>query len=327
MKPLISVNFVPGSHGNFLKQLLDLVFAERRWSKSPVTAAGTWHLHITDKELCKNAPPQKFQKHHYYRNADVLPDFIDRSSWAVFSDPAINITVETIQEKILISMYFARVGDDLPLSAIEISELNMENFIYTWILKNKVDVPDLPYLPYRLHLFEDVLRDVYQFKNTVPNEIDVIKFWSKDITRIDRHLDASAKFLESSKHTIYHFRMIWLYNHIDCLNAIREISNQFNIPILVSDDEIRTTIDFFKSTIKELPNMDLAQQKFDAIVGGIDVTLLDLDINSKIFLWLFLQHHYSLLDQSAITEWPSTSIEMRDKISSALNTSLTGEVQ
>ena len=310
MSGLISINYIGGSHGHFLKHLLDLVFAGRRWDKCPVTATGAWHVYYQGFALFSkaNRPLSTFESAHYFKlNGRV----------ATLSNPALSITTDSIHEMALCAIYFPRKGDSFHVSASEIIKLNREEFISMYALT-------LPKLKYnkvetaRKNIFDEVMNSVYE--TTEPSEMSIIKLYARKISiHITADQEENTTFIKSSGHDVYFFRMIWLYNPVDCLRAIREISIKLNLPILVTDEEIIEVLAFFRSTIKELPNIDLAQQKFDSILTGVDETLLDLDINSKIFLCVLLQHHCpTILDQ--LVSWPKTTLEMAEKIDMVINT-------
>jgi hypothetical protein len=330
----ISINFIGGSHGNFLSLLCQTAFCNLQANKiisGAVTYNGTYHnLDVKNKV---------FIPAHYFTMI-MNPDPVEingtsleilnhiKSSMPALSKKIINISLDSTIEHALLLTYWRRAGDCFFMSPNELLHSTVSDVRIQFEESKIVNVQQPLGAKHREIIFNNALT-LYE-KYTTPNEIELIMFWCnhRQFKRTQYGLGMSAWQANNvwlaalPEENIVNFRMIWFYDEASCLAGIKLISDTFNLPLTASDEKMLQVISTFGNNIQEKPNINLVQEKYNDIISGNNSSLDTITLNDKIVLLQALRIYYKLLpvdfEELNLTSYPSTATEYREIIQAAL---------
>lgn len=312
---MIYVNFVDGTYGKFLEKFLNLVFYKIDLPTSELTTNGTWHITYPSSILQSD---NRFWAYHFYRQP--LPPTIKK---------VISISCLAESEQAIAAYNWTRVADFFPFVASDILQLSYKEFINEHSLKGfEVNQRQLTCWPSekldslreeRTMHFWYVLCNM--FKGNSSDEHSIINSWVPQgiLSYVLNEIEASDKWLIDTQLEIIEFPLLSLFDDEAALSELDKLSNYLEMPILVSNEEILTILNFFRTSVRGLPNIKLVNDKFNLIVLNQDETLTDLTLHDKILLLTLVKIHYGLGSALVFAGYPVSTTEFRLIVNKLIN--------
>lgn len=204
MTPIIEIDFIGGTHGNFLEFVLNHLLNKNLDLISPFTKIGTSH-----KKNYNNYTSKRIVKcdHYYYNNLSFTTD---------------NVIIITVDSNIdllrLMSLSLYRAGDFQILD----NELEIDTF-------NKLNIPQ--YQSSLLNLCNSYEINLTKEYPNCPRYIlrEYFKFGFKD-PRINGFVDNSNRSIKNCKaKNVYKFPVTAFYNYYHFKNNLTKVEKFFNL--------------------------------------------------------------------------------------------------
>ena len=312
MSERVLINYVGGAHGHFLEFACNYIFFNiGMHPKDRVTTVGTYHKYIDTPDNKQYILRRKFVARHYWWK--FKQDEIGRPKIPIErSNTILNITTNSLEELVLLNMYWRRRGECFPLSPQELLSSSKEQLVSTlssvkpslWEKNNQ-----------NIKQIGDTAISLYQ--NDYIDEMTLIKFWidpysseSAIYHKSDTSLnDIYVDQIKSSKHVV-DFEMNWFYDPLKFLTGIKLVSEQFGLTQLIPDSEIADMVKNFTDVIKEYPdNLYTLRTILEAVKQGNIMDISALQLNDKIALIYMLLIYYDLPPMciESLKEFPSTT--------------------
>ena len=318
-----------GSGGHIVSSILNEVFAGITTPGNPLTLNGTWHV-----------LPETDGKFHFKPRHRSCP--IEKQiQWYGKESPdttVISISCSTTIELSLLVFNWFRISDEFPFTPIDLLPLSNDEFVSKYRTINESVNNEIKEKNSNLYVDElldfrmqrqnevehQILRYVYQGNNTI-KEIDLICNWpyyDKFQFMLHTEIPNNNAYVDSIKNDnsvqLLFFSMLSLFDNKLAINEINRISEVLKLPKLIDNDVIINRLNFFRSNLRGLPNIELVQQKLNAIVCSESVTLTDLNLHDKILLVIAVRIQFNLRFSPIMFSYPKSTVAFRSLINNMI---------
>jgi len=312
----ISINFLGGSHGNFLQRLLTVAFTNNNRVDENTTSNGTWHL--SNGGTCISAAHFWWLTPNIILGGEKFTPF-DKWDYPNLEKNVVHITPSTLIAQALICSYWRRHGEIFCFSPSELLNMDEHTFSTEWQRRQCDDV-DTVFLEQqrlkanRLFCFHQTKKEI--FKNGVVDEASLIHYWATRNWQVNYGIKYNNIWRSSisTDHIVVDFDMLWLYDVESALRGVNIISSTFGIDIISPTDRLVELLTKFKLNLHELPG-DLAQVSaaFYDFENNIDSSLQNLSINGKILLLIMIyisSNFTTAFNHKPFHKFPESTVEL-----------------